>query len=290
MCRDERSRRQLAARERCRGDQRDRRGGHRHEQRGDQVGVGEGRRPAGPEAAREAVGDHVQPLEREGQRDAFGDRAQAAAGASARPAEGSAAHERIDGDPERDRAVHGEAPAERVDAMPDERTDRRDARDRAGEVAECGRRVVVERGERTRGETRIDLCSGRAREPGQQHRRARARLGAVGEEACDRVGCRHPHRDGRRERHRERDRPRAELPPEPPGGLRPCEVGKHHHPERARDQQEREIDPVGGEEAVGRRPVAELPRQDGARNSGRAAHGRRREPGQEPASDRAPPG
>ena len=93
------------------------------------------------------------------------------------------------------------------DAVVDERRDHDEAGDRAGAVAERGGAVVVERGERARGDPRVDLRGGRRDEPRQQLRRARLGRGVARQEPGDRVRRRDRDDDRGHERDRERETP-----------------------------------------------------------------------------------
>ncbi len=282
-------RRQLAAGKRHRGDERHRGRGHGHQHRGDQVGVGEGRRLPRPEPAREAQADQVEPLEGERNGDPFDERPQTPPGRAVGKPGDAVERQRGERDAGRDRAVDGEAPAEGLDAVAvDEREDRHEAEDGAGAEAERGDPVVVECRERARGKPGEDLRGGRRDQPRDQLRGARPRVVVAREQAGDRMRSDDREGDRGHERDRERKPPRRRLPAEPPLVVGAGQPREDDDAERARHQDESQVDRVGGEEPVRLRPVPELAGEDRPCRRGRAADCGRREPGEDAASDRAP--
>ena len=143
------------------------------------------------------------------------------------------------------------SPSRTRDAVVDEREDHDQPGDRAEAEAERRRAVVVERRERARRDARVDLGGGGRDEPRQQLRRALASSAA-------RSARRRP-RGARRPRPRRAGRARrpARAPTSRTRGRaarrRAARANSRQHddPQRARDQHEREVDGVGGEEAVG---------------------------------------
>ena len=269
-CRAERSGVRLAAGERDRRDERDRGRRDRHEQRGDQVGVGERRRLARAEPAREAVGDRCRAP---GSRTAARRPRRAAAAALRRRRRAArrraGARGRASGMPSGERAVHREAPAERLHAVVDQRRrsrrDRRPRRRRSrarpcrsrrarrGRSPRCRRRPAPPRPGRATGSSWAALacaCGLPVSSPATAVRERRSRRRAQ-----------------RHERDGERERPGADLAAEPAGLLRPGELGQHDDAQRARDEHDRDVDEVGGEEPVRLDAVAELARENRARRA-----------------------
>ena len=279
---------QASSAQRHRRDERHRGRRDRDEQRGDEVGVGERRRLAGAEPAREAVRDDVEPLDREGQSDPFGQATEPGADRAAGPPDAAPARKANERDADRERPVQREAPAERLHAVIDEHRDHDEADDRAGSVPERGGAVVVERGERARGDPGVDLQRRCGDQPGQERSGARLRLRIARQQPGNPVrGGDRDRREGH-ERESESERPGADLATELAGPLSTGELGQHDDAQRARDENDRDVDEVRGEKPVRLDAVAELPREDRAGERRRAADGRGREPGQEAAMDRAP--
>ena len=169
--------RQVPPAQRHRGDERHRRRRDRDEQRGDEVGVGERRRLARAEPAREAVRDDVEPLDRE--RAARRPRRAAATGRRRhRPAarhRGGARGARAGC---RRRALRSARGPSRTPATPwpTSEHDHDEPGDRADAVPERRGAVVVERGEGARRDPRVDLQHRGRDEPRQQRGGARLRL------------------------------------------------------------------------------------------------------------------
>ena len=74
------------------------------------------------------------------------------------------------------------------------------------------------------------------------------------------------------------DRPRRDLTSEPPPGARLDEARQHDHAERPGDEHERQVDAVGGEEAVGLNAETKFARENDPEHSGGATDGCRRHP------------
>ena len=280
--------RQASAGQRHRRDERHRGRRDRHEQRGDEVRVGERRRLARAEPAREAVRDDVQPLDRERQRDAFDEPSQPGSDGTARPPDSVPARKAHERDADGERSVQRQAPAERLHAVVDHRADHHEPGHRADAVPERRGPVVVERGEGARRDPGIDLQHRGRDEPRQQRGGARLRLRVAGQQPGDPVRGGDRDRRERHEREGKSERPGADLAAEPAGLLRSGELGQHDDAQRARDENDCDVDEVRGEKPVRLDAVAELPREDRAGERCRAADGRGREPGQEAATDRAP--
>ena len=192
-------RRQVAAGQRHRRDERDRGRRDGDEQRGDQVGVGERRRLARAEAAREAVGDDVEALDRERQRDALGQTSQSRL-RRRRPA--APTPRRRDEARQRDRRARARRSGRGPSRTPARRAstserDHDEAGDRADAVAERRRPVVVEGGERARRDPGVDLRRRRGDEPRQQLGGARLRLRVARQQPGDGSAARRSRRDRR---------------------------------------------------------------------------------------------
>ena len=247
----------------------------------------------GAETAREAVADHVEALERERQGDALRP-ARAAAGRRpdpGRPRPPRATSTASGHDAARSPPFSARPQPNACDAVPDERHDRDEAGDRAGGEPERGRPVVVERRERARGDTGVDLRGRRRDEPGQQLGRLVLGARAAGQHAARAREARRPR--PRRPARAARRAPATTCPPRARAGPRPrarANSRQHDHPQRVRDQHERDVDRVGGEEAVGLYTVPKLARENGARDGRRTADRGGREPGQDAASNGAPAG
>ena len=138
-----------------------------------------------------------------------------------------------------------------------------------------GRNVTVLRSERTGGERGDQLGKGSGNEPRQRvcghHRRLLRK--PPGDQLAPKVG------EGRRQDscgdgdRQEGERVSPEFGAEPSLCLGAGQVGDDHHPEGLSTEHEHEVDPVGGQEAVGPRVPAELVRQEGAGNGGGQAQG-----------------
>ena len=92
----------------------------------------------------------------------------------------------------------------------------------------------------------------------------------------------------RQEHGRKPDRPGRDLTSEPPAGAGLDEARQHDHAERPGDEHQRQIDAVGGEEAVGLNAETKFARENDPEHSGGATDGRRRDSGQDPAANRPP--
>ena len=170
----------------------------------------------------------------------------------------------------------------------DEGRDRDQPDDGANPERDGGDHVVVEGGQRGGQDTGDDLGGRSGHQPGHELGGGVARLGSAGERVRDAVGPGDREHDDRDQRDGERSEPGRQLAAEAPVG--PCkgEAGKRDHTKRACDQHQREVDGVGGEEAVGLYPVPKLPGENDAGDRGRAADGRRRDPRHDSARDRSP--
>src|SRR5207248_1137272 len=95
--------------------------------------------------------------------------------------------------------------------------------------------------------------------------------------------------DERREdRDGERSRPGTRLDAEPTLGARSREARQDDHAQRIRNEDERDVERVGGKEAVRLDTVAKLPRENGARHRGRSTDRGGRDPRENPATNGTP--
>ena len=270
-------RRDGAARKRDGRDERARPSGDGDEKRRDQVRVGEARAAAGPEPGCQPVRDEIQALHGNRQAHPLEQLAQPTERPGVRSTKAAPPQHRDEWHDQRDGAVEREAPAEGDDAVVDQGNGQRDAAERAGGEAERGPLVVVERGERARDEAAEDLRDRRRDDPRQQE-------GCL--VACERVRrqgagelFRREDRDhgDDAERQRQPDRPGADLPGQPPGGLGGHEARQNDDTERARDQGQCQIGAVGSEEPIGLYAMPKLSGENDTQDGGRCADGRSRD-------------
>ena len=169
--------------------------------------------------------------------------------------------------------------------MPDERERQRDPGDRPDGEAERRPLVVVECGERTRHQPAVDLGDGGDDDPGQERCGLAPRVVVRRERAGDPV--RPGDRDGREdgERQGEPGRPCSDLVCEPVVLTGGDEPRQDDHAQGSGDEDERQVDAVGGEEAVRLYAVPKLARENDSEHRGRRTDGHGRDPRQQTAAN-----
>ena len=172
----------------------------------------------------------------------------------------------------------------------DEEQDQPYPRRAAQRVARRRRAVAVERGQAARGERGVDL-SDRRRDDVAERLRGRVLRDLrqpTREQPREPVARQQRQQERRYRDHGERSRVRAELALEGAGGSSAGERRQHRDAHRGPDEHEHEEDRVGGKEAVGLGPAAELPCDHDADDRGKTRDDGERDRREGAACERAP--
>ena len=145
--------------------------------------------------------------------------------------------------------------------------------------------IVVERRERARDEPAVDLGRRGDDDPGQERCGLALRVVVRRERAGDRVRPGNCDRRENGERHGQAGRPHSDLVREPAVRAGGDERRQDDDAQRPGDEDEREVDAVGGEEAVRLYAVPKLARENDPEHRGRPTDGRGGDPRQKPAAN-----